>query len=92
MAIEAEFDRAAKVTQRERERLSIAGMEISAEEAERTYREIMNRPGTTRKEWALLNVHQLAALYQQMVRGPAPSAGATRSSSARSRKRSMGSF
>lgn len=63
--IEARFDQAAKAI--EREGASIAEKEISAEQAERTYRQLM-KPATRSEGSSKLTVHQAAALYFREVR------------------------
>jgi hypothetical protein len=73
-AIEAKSDEAARAVEREH-RLT-EERSISAEEAERTYRQLMApaRTGDSRK----LNLNQVMAQYFRMVRGTAPSQGKRR--------------
>jgi hypothetical protein len=74
IAIEADFDRATKAIQREREHISRLGSGTSAEEAARFYKEFEESAAAQppSKELDQMNAHQLIALYLQMVRGPTP--------------------
>jgi hypothetical protein len=64
--IEARFDQAAKAI--EHEEASIAETEISAEQAERTYRQLVKPAHKTRSEGSSkVTVHQAAALYLREV-------------------------
>jgi hypothetical protein len=67
--IEAKFDQAAKAV--ESERATIVEGEISAEEAERTYRQLMNDVRNTLSERppSKQTDHQAAAEYFRLVRG-----------------------
>jgi uncharacterized membrane protein YcjF (UPF0283 family) len=70
VAVEAEFDRAAKAMERSR----VAGMKICPEEAERVYRRFKEAAAKQRpsKELENMNVHELIALYQRRVQTPSP--------------------
>ena len=89
VAIEAKFDRATKVVERDRERLSAAGRTTSADEAARFYKDFKESAAKQPhpNELDQMNAHQLISLYQRMVRGPTTLAVAKRSSSTRSRVR-----
>jgi hypothetical protein len=65
IAIESSSGQAAKAI--ERERTLTAEREISAEEAERTYRQLM-KPAARSEGSSKLTVHQAAALYFREVR------------------------
>jgi len=71
VAVEDEFDRAAKSVERSK---VVAGMKICPEEAERVYRRFKeaaaNQPRS--KELENMNVHELIALYQRRVQAPMP--------------------